>query len=125
MNDVKDLPDLIKRLQIMAKYNRRPDQKQDEITLLTATKVIEEMASTGWNVFSEINQPKFTGDYLCMVAIPADHGKCSTRMQVLHWHGDRYGWNCQEMIVTHWRIRPPEPLGRWVFHSNKEENDAD
>ena len=120
---MKDLNELINRLRIMAKYNRRPDQQENEITLLTAAQVIEEMATAKWNVFSESNQPKITGDYLCMVVVPAEHGKCSTRMQVLHWYGHSLGWNCQEMIVTHWRIRPPEPLGKWVFHTSEEESE--
>lgn len=124
MKEVKDLTELVNRLRIMARYNRRPDQREEEIVLLTAAKVIEEMASTEWNVFSEKCKPEYDGDYLCIVLIPSDHGGFAKKMQVLHWYGyNGCGWVCTEMIVTHWRNKPPEPLGSWVFHSSEEESE--
>lgn len=86
--------------------------------LLVAARVIEELTEDGWN--NALKQsPKQNGQYLCIVAVPKCGGGYKTR-QIVIQYTTIDGWNCDEMIILHWRELPPEPAGELAFIKKKE-----
>lgn len=52
------------------------------------------------------DKPKKSGYYLCTVIVPSGGGY-NKKMNVIFW--DTYGWQCLDMIVTHWMPVPEFP----------------
>lgn len=84
--------------------NFEHDQNDSRVRELEG-QIAQMEAENEWKRFGKLNPPRFD-DYLCVVIRPVIGGKFCKEQRVLHWSGD---WNCEGMIVTHFKALQTMP----------------